>query len=69
MRIQNPYTSCPQNPYPPISPCPANGQVLAMAYVPWQTWKSLYDGDTALQKGTIFQELQKPFQGMGGCCA
>lgn len=41
----------------------ANGQVLAMAYVPWQQWQDLYDEETALQRGTLFAQLDKPFLG------
>ena len=41
---------------------------LAMAYVPWQQFRNLYDLDHALQVGTIFAELDKPFTGKGGMC-
>lgn len=41
---------------------------VAMAYVPWQNWKSLYKPERGLQRGTIFEELDKPFRGIGGCC-
>ncbi len=34
---------------------------LAMAYVPWQTWKNVYDASNGLRKGTIFGELILPF--------
>ncbi|MDK2807557.1 MAG: hypothetical protein PWP24_290 [Clostridiales bacterium] len=34
---------------------------LAMAYVPWQTWKNVYDASNGLRKGTIFGELIFPF--------
>ncbi len=37
--------------------------VLAMAYVPWQEWRDLYAEELALQKGTLFAELDKPFLG------
>lgn len=40
---------------------------LAMAYVPWQRWQNLFDPCKALQCGTIFEELFKPFHGKGGC--
>lgn len=40
---------------------------LAMAYVPWQRWGKLYHPEKALQAGTIFQELDLPFLGKGGC--
>ena len=41
--------------------------VLAMAYVPWQEWGSLYDPRQGFCCGTIFEDLNKPFQGTGGC--
>ena len=39
---------------------------LAMAYVRWQRWQDLYEPCKALQCGTIFRELDKPFLGRGG---
>jgi hypothetical protein len=39
---------------------------LAMAYVPWQHFDSLYDLPAALEIGTIFPELNKPFRGSKG---
>lgn len=39
---------------------------VAMAYVPWQRWQELYSVDTAIEMGTIFPDLFKPFL-MGGC--
>ncbi len=39
---------------------------LAMAYVPVQQFRDLYDPDYALQIGTIFRELDLPFYGIGG---
>jgi len=41
---------------------------LAMAYVPWQEWRNIYKAEKAFQRGTIFEELDKPFRGTGGCC-
>ena len=41
---------------------------LAMAYVPWQQWRKLHDLGYGFRCGTIFQELEKPFRGKGGCC-
>lgn len=41
---------------------------VAMAYVPWQMWHTVYDLEKALSCGTIFPELNKPFQGMRGGC-
>lgn len=39
---------------------------LAMAYVPWQTWRDIYDADKGFHCGTIFQELNMPFVGKRG---
>lgn len=42
--------------------------VPAMAYVPWQNFTKVYETDKALEVGTIFPELDKPFlakRGMG----
>ena len=44
---------------------------LAMVYSPHQHWRNLYDEETGLTRGTIFEELDKPFHGpacMGGGC-
>lgn len=44
---------------------------VAMAYVPWQHWHTVYDLEKGLSYGTIFPELNKPFLGVrnmkGGC--
>ena len=39
---------------------------LAMAYVPWQQFHTVYEVDKALASGTIFPELYKPFLGKRG---
>lgn len=39
---------------------------LAMAYVPWQTWRDIYEAEKGFRCGTIFQELNMPFLGKGG---
>ena len=36
---------------------------VAMGYFPWQNLHTLYEPDKALQVGTIFPELNKPFEG------
>ncbi|MEA5011204.1 MAG: spore coat associated protein CotJA [Angelakisella sp.] len=36
---------------------------VAMAYVPWQYWTNTYPLEKALQRGTLFPELDKPFLG------
>ena len=41
---------------------------IAMAYVPWQRFERVYELDKALQIGTIFADLNKPFRGQGGKC-
>ena len=46
---------------------PLQGIPAAMAYVPWQEWGSLYDPRQGFCCGTIFEDLNKPFQGTGGC--
>jgi hypothetical protein len=48
------------------APQPAEGcegQVPAMAYVPWQYFTKAYEPQKALMTGTIFPELDKPFYG------
>lgn len=40
--------------------------LLAMAYVPWQCWDKIYDADKGFCRGTIFKELDKPFEAKGG---
>lgn len=34
-----------------------------MGYIPWQEWTDIYDFDKAFQRGTIFEELDKPYIG------
>lgn len=34
---------------------------LAMAYVPWQAFEINYPSEMALQRGTLFTTLDKPF--------
>ena len=36
---------------------------LAMMYVPVQEWQDIYEQDTALERGTLFAQLDKPFYG------
>jgi len=52
-------------PAPPVAPLPPE-LALAMAYVPLQTDNSVYDDRQALQEGTLFPALNKPFLGGGG---
>lgn len=41
----------------------ADPMVLAMAYVPGQTWRDLYEAEEGLSRGTIFRQLDLPFEG------
>ena len=46
---------------------PVSSRPIAMAYVPFQKAPIMYENlDEAFQKGTIFPELFKPFQGKRG---
>lgn len=40
---------------------------IAMAYVPWQEWQNIFEVEKGFRCGTIFEELNKPFRGIGGC--
>lgn len=45
---------------------------LAMVYSPYQEWQNIYSGEKAMEAGTIFAELDKPFLGYkcgGGACS
>lgn len=54
--------SCNQSSYhDPLKDLP-----VAMGYVPWQTYKETLPLCKALQVGTIFPELCKPFCGKRG---
>lgn len=46
--------------------CDIDQMALAMAYVPWQHFHKTYEVDKALEYGTIFPELNKPFYGRRG---
>ncbi len=44
---------------------------LAMVYSPYQHWRNVYDCEKGLSRGTIFRDLDKPFEASGskgGCC-
>lgn len=51
-----------QKQYMPLPKFPAETPV-AMAYIPFQQFGGLYDSSKALETGTIFMELDKPFTG------
>lgn len=59
---QNSNASCP------AERCndPLRHMALAIAYVPWQQWNQTYELEKALQVGTIFPDLDKPFLGKRG---
>jgi hypothetical protein len=46
-----------------------NDHPLAMVYSPYQIWRNAYAPDVALKRGTLFAELDLPFEGAGegGC--
>lgn len=48
-----------------VTPLPEDPQV-AMAYVPFQQLGSVYTAERALDAGTLFPELDKPFYGRRG---
>lgn len=45
---------------------------LGSVYAPYQVWKNLYSEEKALSRGTMFEELDLPFEGAnqqkGGKC-
>lgn len=53
-----PTTECqqPQTPLPKEMP-------IGMLYVPFQEWRKVYDPMVGFERGTIFEELDKPFIG------
>lgn len=63
-----PYTNYRQTQMvaPTVKRDVSDNMSLAMAYVPWQTWRNLYDASKGFHCGTIFQELNMPFFGKGG---
>ncbi len=63
-RCQRPSCACPSSRLK--DDWRAENSALAMAYVPMQHFKSVYEPDEALQNGTIFPELNKPFLGGKG---
>lgn len=64
---------CSRSTGPAPMPCsremkPDENFALAMAYVPMQHFHNVYELDEAMQYGTIFPELNKPFLGWKGGC-
>lgn len=48
-----------------VHPLPEN-PVEAMAYIPFQQYETVYSPEKALERGTMFPELDKPFYGKRG---
>ena len=42
--------------------CDGGQSQLAMVYSPMQCWRRLHTPDEALTKGTLFEELYKPYE-------
>ena len=61
-----PYNTCRHNHMPMTKRDTMGDASLAMAYVPWQKWRDLYEPEKGFHCGTIFQELNLPFLGKGG---
>lgn len=59
------YDNCREREPSPCESCANDDRmkhfVLAMAYVPIQEWEMLYDDETALIRGTLFQALDLPW--------
>lgn len=55
----SPYTTPDLN-HSHVDECPC---YLAIANIPWQYFTNSYEPDRALQVGTLFPELDKPFLG------
>ncbi len=56
--------SCPKH---CVSSALPETPVVAMAYIPFQTDRSVYDPEKALCEGTLFPVLNKPFYGRSLC--
>lgn len=65
-----PYPNQPSKPAAPYTPAPETqpgycpgmpSMELARAYVPWQVYGRTYTPAEALEKGTLFPELYRPY--------
>lgn len=57
----------PETPDNPNGACKCLDDLpLAMAYVPMQKFRNVYEADVALDRGTAFSELDLPFIGWEG---
>lgn len=43
--------------------CECDAFPAGMAYVPWHNFENIHEPERALNAGTIFMELEKPFTG------
>ena len=57
------YRRSGNKPYSDMNENELHGLPLAMAYVPLQEWKDIYDRNKALSSGTVFAQLDLPFGG------
>lgn len=64
-RYPSPYVAPPQP--TGVAELPCEGQVVAMAYVPWQMLETVYEAEEGYVRGTMFPELDKPLM-VGGVC-
>lgn len=53
-------------PEEPPQPEPSQRMVVGMAYVPWQKWQQTYELAKGFNAGTIFPDLNYPFEGYQG---
>ena len=45
---------------------PVDHMAPGMSFVPWQKWEDIYCMDKGLERGTIFEQLDKPYIGGRG---
>lgn len=71
-RSSSKQSSCPPVCRMTTSDCITDREIFsqpvppAMAYIQWQKWENLYEPCKALECGTIFSSLDKPFLMKGG---
>lgn len=60
MRMQS---DLPEKPVDHTGAMQNGAMVLAMGYVPVQQWQELYEPEEGFPRGTIFRQLDLPFEG------
>jgi hypothetical protein len=50
-----------------VTLCQQRRRRILHTRTPWQKWQNIYDAEKGFCNGTIFQELNLPFFGVGGC--